>query len=49
MDWVNVTKIHTSPSAKRFPRLMTMHCTETILRVGQECILAPKHLWVCRN
>jgi len=42
MDWANVTKIHTSLSAKRFPPLMSMHYTKTISRPGQECILAPQ-------
>jgi len=38
MDWANVTKIQTSPSAKPFPPLMSMHCTKTISRPDQECI-----------
>ena len=29
MDWANVTKIHTSPSAKRSPPLMSMHSLHT--------------------
>jgi len=42
MEWANVTKMHTFPSAKRFPPLMSMHCTKTISRPGQEFILAPQ-------
>ena len=42
MDWANVTKIHTSPSATRFPSLMSVHCTKTISRPDQECILVPQ-------
>ena len=42
MDRANVTKIHTSQSAKPSPPLMSMHCTKTISRPGQECILIPQ-------
>ena len=43
MDWANVTKIHTSPFVKcYFSSLTSMRRTKTILRPGQECILAPR-------
>jgi len=40
MDWANVTKIHTSLFARLVPPLRSMHCTKTISRLDQDCILA---------
>jgi len=42
MDSANVTKIHTSTSGKHLPPLMSMHCTKTISRPDQDCILEPQ-------
>ena len=34
MDWANVTKVHTPPSAKRSSPLTSMRCTKKISRPG---------------